>query len=124
MFVLVSGTLAIVFKAQIFIAQKRWVHPVLRDARRIGPAGPVSGLRLMAETTSARELRRRVIGLTLALLASVIASCVAAYLSPSSLDARLLLVIAVSFGLLDIWYVAVLVVKLKTERSPPGGPGG
>src|SRR6516225_166973 len=52
MFVLVSGTLAIVFIAQI-----RWVvHPVLRDARRIGPAGPVSALRLIAETTSVRGL--------------------------------------------------------------------
>src|SRR5215813_6257494 len=119
-FVLVCGTPL----ATVFIAQKRWVHPVLRDARRIGPAGPVSALRLMAETTSAGELRRRIIGITLALLASVIAAGVAAYLSPSSFDAELLLVMAILFGLLDLWYAAVLGIKLRVERSRSSGPWG
>ena len=119
-FVLVCGTLA----AIVFVAQKRWVHPVLCDARRIGPAGPVSVLRLIAKTTSASELRRRIIGITLALLASVIAAGVASYLSPSSLDAELLLVMAALFGLLDLWYLAVLVLKFREERSRPSGPWG
>ena len=119
-FVLVCGTPL----ATVFVAQKRWVHPVLRDARRIGPAGPVSALRLMAETTSAGELRRRIIGITLALLASVIAAGVAAYLSPSSLDAELLLVMGILFGLLDLWYAAVLGFKLRVERSRSSGPWG
>jgi len=119
-FVLVYCTLT----AIVFIAQKRWVHPVLRDARRIGPAGPVSALRLIAETTSARELRGRIIGITLALLASVIAAGAASYLSPFSLDAELLLVMAALFGLLDLWYMAALVLKFRKERSRPTGPWG
>jgi hypothetical protein len=116
--VVVYGTLVAAF----FIAQKRWFHPVLRDARRIGLADPVSLIKLMAEATSDRELRRRIFWNTPALLVSVIAACVAAYLSPSSLDAKLLLVMAVAFGLLAIWYVAIIVFKLRAERSLPCGP--
>jgi hypothetical protein len=118
--VLVYGTLA----TAVLIAQKRWFHPVLRDARRIGPAGPLSALRLMAETTAVGELRRRIIGITLALLVCGLFACVTAYLSPPALDAELLVVMAVLFGLLDVWYVGVLVLKLRGERSPPGGPWG
>ena len=115
-FVLLYATLAVMF----FIAKKHLIPPVLRDARRIGRAGPVSVIRLMAELTSRRELRRRIIVATLAGLLA----CVPAYLSPSSVDAELLLVMAVSFGLLDVWYVALLVIKLRAERSPPHGGRG
>jgi len=104
---LVWGTLA----TAVFIAKKRWFHPVLRDARRIGPAGPLSALRLMAESTAVGELRRRIIMITLALLACVL------YLSMFSLDAELLLAMAVLFGLLDVWYMGVLVSKLRVQRS-------
>lgn len=118
--VLVYGTLA----TAVFIAQKRWLHPVLSDARRIGPAGPLSALRLMAATMAVGELRRRIIEITLALLACGFFACVTAYLSPSSLDAELLQVMAVLFGLIDVFYVAVLVFKLREEMSPPSGPWG
>jgi len=111
LFVLAYGMVA----TAVLIGQKALVHPVLRDARRIGPAGPVSPIRLMAETTSIRELRRRIIGIALALLACGLLTCVATYLS-RSLDAELLLVMAVSFGLLAVWYVALLVVKLRAQR--------
>ena len=81
-----------------FIAQKRFVHPVLRDARRIGPAGPLVPIRLIAETTSARSLAGQLILVTLALLASGLAAYVAAYLS-RLLDDELLLTLDVFFGL-------------------------
>ena len=121
--VLVYGTLA---ATGVFITQKR-VHPVLRDARRIGPAGPVSALRLMAETTSASSLTGRLILVTLALLVCGLAASVAAHLS-RSLDDELLLALdvlfglsgvwmAVHLGLAAIWYVTVLLVKLKAQRS-------
>jgi len=118
--VLLCGTLV----SAVFVAQKRWFDPVLRDARRIGPAHSVSLTKLTAETTSVRELRSQIIREILALLASVMAACVAAYLSPSSLYAELLLAMAVVFGLFAVWYVTVLVVKLRAERSPLGGPWG
>jgi hypothetical protein len=121
-FVLVSGTLP---ATGVFITQKRFVHPVLRDARRIGPAGPLVPIRLMAETTSARSLTGRLILVTLALLACWLSASVAAYLS-RSLDDELLLTLdvlfglaalgmAVLFGLAALWYVTVLVVKLKAR---------
>jgi hypothetical protein len=118
--VLVWGALA----TAVFLAQKRWFHPVLSDARRIGPAGPLSALGLMAEMTAVGDLRIRIIGITLVLLACGLFACVTAYLSPSSLDAELLLVMAVLFGLLDVWYVGVLVLKRRGGKSLPGGPWG
>jgi len=117
--VLVCGMLV----TAVSIAQKRWVHPVLRDARRIGSARPVSVLRLTAETTSIRELRRRIILITLALSACVLFVLAKGYLSVPSPDTEALLVLAALFGLLDIWYVAVLVFKLGADRSPPGPRG-
>src|SRR5262245_65815836 len=74
--VLVCGTIA----SATLVAQKRLFDPVLRGARRIGPAASVSLIRLTAETTSVRELRSRIIWDALALLASVTVACVAAYL--------------------------------------------
>ena len=49
--------------------------------------------------------------ITLAFLACVL------YLSMFSLDAELLLAMAVLFGLLDVWYMGVLVSKLRVQRS-------
>ena len=48
----------------------------------------------------------------------------AAYLFPSSLEAEVLLLMAVVFGLSAIWYVKVLVSKLRAQMSPPSGPWG
>jgi hypothetical protein len=79
-FVLLYGTVG----TAGFIAAKRWFQPVLRDARRIGLAGPISPFRLIADMTLVKELRRRIILNTVAFLASVNAACVAEYLSPSS----------------------------------------
>jgi hypothetical protein len=94
------------------IAAKRWFQPVLRDARRIGPSGSVSPFRLIAVMTSVGEFRRRIILSTLAFLASVIASYLALYLSPSSPHADWLVVMAVAFALFAILDVAALVLKL------------
>src|SRR5215472_2760369 len=118
--VLLYGTLV----SAVFVTRKRWFDPVLRDARQVGPAHSVSLTELTAETTSVRELRSQIIWEFLALLASVIAACVAAYLSPSPLYTELLLAMAVVFGLFAVWYVTVLVVKLRAGRSPLGGPWG
>ena len=120
LFVLAYGVVA----TAVLIGQKVLVHPVLRDARRIGRARSVSLTKLTAETTSVRELRSQIIREILALLASVMAACVAAHLSPSSLYAELLLAMAVVFGLFAVWYVTVLVVKLRARTSPLGGPWG
>ena len=114
-----------------FITQKRFVHPVLRDARRIGPADPLVPTRLIAEMTSARSLTGRLILVTLALLASGLAAYVAAYLS-RLLDDELLLTLdvafglfavwmAVAFGLAAVWYATVLVVKLGAQRLNRSG---
>jgi hypothetical protein len=114
----------------VFITHKRVVQPVLRDARRIGPADSVSLIRLTAETTSSRSLAGRLILVTLALLASGLAAYVAAYLS-RLLGDELLLTLDVVFGLFVVWTavvfggllsgtLTVLVVKLKAQRS--GGP--
>jgi len=130
-FVLVFGTLA---ATGVFIIQKRLVQPMLRDAHRIGPAGPLVPIRLIAETTSARSLMRWLILVTLALLVCGFVAYVAAYLS-RSLDDELLLTLdvifglsvvsmVVPFGLAAIWYVMVLVVKLKARGPPSGGPWG
>jgi len=93
-FVLFSATFA---ATGAFITQKRFVHPVLRDARRIGPAGPLVPIRLIAETTSFRSLTGRLILVTLALLASGLAAYGAAYLS-RLLDDELLLALDVALG--------------------------
>jgi hypothetical protein len=117
--VLACGTIA----TATLVAQERLFNPVLRDARRIGPAVSVSLIRLTAETTSLRELRSRIIWDTLALLASVTVACVAAYLLPSSLEAEVLLLMAVVFGLSAIWYVKVLVFKLRRKGRRSAGHG-
>jgi hypothetical protein len=111
--------------AVVFINHYRLVHPVLRDARRIGPAGPGWSIRLMAETTSGTALAGRIALVTLGLLACGLLAFVAAYLS-RSLDAELLLTMvalfgfvavcmAVFFGLAAVWYVTVFVVKLRAQ---------
>jgi hypothetical protein len=111
----------------VFINHYRLVHPVLRDARRMGPADSVWSIRLMAETTSARALGGRIVLVTLALLACGLLAFVAAYLS-RSLDAELLLTVAALFGLVAVcmtvffglaaaWYVTVFVVKLRAQLN-------
>jgi hypothetical protein len=111
----------------VSIAHYRLAHPVLRDACRIGRAGPLFPIRLMAETTSGSSLTGRLILVTLALLACGLSAYAAAYLS-RSLDAELLLTLdvlfglaavsmAILFGLAAVWYVTVLVVKLRAQRS-------
>jgi hypothetical protein len=120
-YLLTCGTLV----AAVFINHYHLVYPVLRDARRIGPAGPVWSIRLMAETTSATALGGRIVLVTLALLACGLSAFVADYLS-RSLDAELLLTMAalfglvavcmaVFFGLAAVWYVTVFVVKLRGQ---------
>jgi len=106
-----------------FITQKRFVHPVLRDARRIGPAGPLVPIRLIAETTSARSLMRWLILVTLALLVCGFVAYVAAYLS-RSLDDELLLTLDVIFGLSVVSMVvpfglAAILIQAKRGRSGP-----
>jgi len=68
--VLLYGTLV----SAVFVTRKRWFDPVLRDARRIGPAHSISLTKLTAETMSVRELRSQIIREILALLACVMAA--------------------------------------------------
>jgi len=71
---LVLVLLCVTLVSAVFVAQKRWFDPVLREARRIGPAHSVSLTKLTAETTSVRELRSQIIREILALLACVMAA--------------------------------------------------
>ena len=128
---LVYVTLATLVFITAFITHYRLVHPMLRDAHRIRPASPLLPIRLMAETMAARFLTGRLILVTFALLACGLSAYVAAYLS-RSLDAGLMLILDVLFGLsavwmagffglAAVWYATVLVVKLGAQRLNRSG---
>ena len=107
-----------ILPSAIVITHYRLVHPVLHTARWIGPADAVSGIGLLAETTSAR---RRILRVALAFLTCGLMAYLTAYVPPSSPDADVLLTLSVLIGLASVWDAALLVVKLKAQRLNRSG---
>ena len=104
------------------IAFYRVVQPVLCTARWIGPTRldppgafqrEVEFIKLQAEMKSAKTLIVR-IGLGLLCVCVGLATYVLLMPSPRGV---LLLVVAVLIGLTAVWYAALLVVKLRAQRS-------
>jgi len=97
----------------IGIAHYRLVEPVLRAVRRIGPASyeRISMIKLQADMRSASGL---IVRSVLALLACGLGAYLSLY---PSRGAELLLVSSVAMGLVTVWHAALLVVKLRAQRS-------
>lgn len=109
-FVLIGGMLA----SAVVITHYRLIHPILRGARRIGPADPDSVISLLTETTPARK---RIVRLALLLLTCGFGAYLSAHLSPSSPDADLLLVLSILLGLVAVWDAALLAGKLRARKT-------
>ncbi len=116
----IAVTGAVVLSA-LFFVRYRGIAPVLRDARRIGPAQPdwlgfILLLEMIKRHTERKSARVLIIWIALLLLLSAYGTIVEALIPARS---ALVLFGNVVSWLATLWYAALLAFKLRAQRLGP-----